>query len=237
MNENEHVGLSLADLGLNPAAEATASVNNEEDTSDTAFMDEDYAQEDDGDELEEEWSEEDDQPTQYDLRQYGVYQSLPIPSGPPDLQSDCTTAEEYIKRVRCSSLLRNDLSSHVSCVLWPESGTTRPCPASAHPCNKSSSLMQPDANSSLSQHAPSWKCVLLFMNASCAAYRYEAQQLPQTVTSTIDPRDFDAQRTDYVPAQGVHAVTAADCIPSHQWLTEFLADFANLRAQLHRYNC
>ncbi len=51
-------------------------------------------------EIEEEWSEEDDRPTQYDLRQYGVYQSLPIPPGPPDMQSDCDTAEEYIKRVR-----------------------------------------------------------------------------------------------------------------------------------------
>lgn len=49
---------------------------------------------------EEEWSEEDDRPTQYDLRQYGVYQSLPIPPGPPDLQADCNTAEEYLKRVR-----------------------------------------------------------------------------------------------------------------------------------------
>lgn len=29
-------------------------------------------------------------------------------------------------------------------------------------------------------------------------------------------------------------MTAADCIPSHQWLTEFLADFAGLRSQLHR---
>lgn len=29
-------------------------------------------------------------------------------------------------------------------------------------------------------------------------------------------------------------MTAADCIPSRQWLTEFLADFASLRAQIHR---
>jgi len=67
-----------------------------------------------------------------------------------------------------------------------------------------------------------------------AAHRYEAEQLPQTVTSHIDPRDFDAQRTDYVPVQDEDMVTAAECIPSHRWLTEFLADFAGLRGQLHR---
>lgn len=66
------------------------------------------------------------------------------------------------------------------------------------------------------------------------AHRYEAEQLPQTVTSHIDPRAFDAQRTDYVPVQDEGNLTAADCIPSHQWLTEFLADFAGLRSQLHR---
>ncbi|KAL3156933.1 hypothetical protein ABBQ38_001195 [Trebouxia sp. C0009 RCD-2024] len=154
-------GLSLAKLGLEPAAEDMTEIVDEE--PDASLMDEDYAEEDGDDELEEAWSEEDERPTQYDLRQYGVYQSLPIPAGPPDLQSDCTTAEEYIKRVR-----------------------------------------------------------------------YEAEQLPQTVTSCIDPRDFDAQRTDYIPLQDQDSVTAADCIPSRQWLTEFLADFASLRAQIHR---
>lgn len=89
-------GLSLEKLGLDPAADATAEVVDEEPES--SMMDEDYAE--DEDELDEAWSEEDERPTQYDLRQYGVYQSLPIPGGPPDLQSDCTTAEEYIKRVR-----------------------------------------------------------------------------------------------------------------------------------------
>ena len=74
-------------------------------------------------------------------------------------------------------------------------------------------------------------CQSLVLTAS----RYEAEQLPQTVTSHIDPRDFDAQRTDYVPLQDQDTVTAADCIPSRQWLTEFLADFASLRAQLHKY--
>ena len=64
--------------------------------------------------------------------------------------------------------------------------------------------------------------------------RYEAEQLPTTVTSQIDPRQYDAQRTDYVPAQDNEPMTAADCMPSMQWLQEFLADFAALRAQLHR---
>lgn len=67
-----------------------------------------------------------------------------------------------------------------------------------------------------------------------AADRYEAELLPQTVTSHIDPRAFDAQRTEYVPVQDEGHVTAAECIPSHQWLVEFLADFAALRGQLHR---
>lgn len=91
-------GLSLANLGLEPAAEDMTGIVDEE--PDSSLMDEDYAEENGDNELEEAWSEEDERPTQYDLRQYGVYQSLPIPAGPPDLQSDCTTAEEYIKRVR-----------------------------------------------------------------------------------------------------------------------------------------
>lgn len=72
------------------------------------------------------------------------------------------------------------------------------------------------------------------LSSVLAADRYEAEQLPQTVTSRIDPRAFDAQRTDYVPVQDEGNLTAAECIPSRQWLTEFLADFAGLRSQLHR---
>lgn len=100
MNGTAYVdeGLSLHNLDLDLAAEDMAEVVDEEPES--SLMDEDDADEGDADELEEAWSEEDERPTQYDLRQYGVYQSLPIPAGPPDLQSDCTTAEEYIKRVR-----------------------------------------------------------------------------------------------------------------------------------------
>ena len=88
-------GLSLHKLDLDPPAEDMLEVVDEE--PEFSPMDEVYAEEEDDDELEEAWSE---RPTQYDLRQYGVYQSLPIPAGPPDLQSDCTTAEEYLKRVR-----------------------------------------------------------------------------------------------------------------------------------------
>lgn len=93
-------GLSLHKLDLDSAAEDMAEVVDEEPES--SLMDEDYAEEEDEDEFEEAWSEEDERPTQYDFRQYGVYQSLPLSAGPPDLQSDCTTAEEYIKRVRYS---------------------------------------------------------------------------------------------------------------------------------------
>ena len=100
MNSSVYIdeGLSLRKLALDSAAEDMAEVVDEEPES--SLMDEDYAEEEDEDELEEAWSEEEERPTQYDLRQYGVHQSLPIPAGPPDLQSDCTTAEEYIKRVR-----------------------------------------------------------------------------------------------------------------------------------------
>ncbi|KAA6423316.1 MAG: gem-associated 2 [Trebouxia sp. A1-2] len=154
--------VSLEELHIDQEGRTTA-LNGEDENSldmeDAEIFDYDA----EGGEIEEEWSEDDDRPTQYDLRQYGVYQSLPIPPGPPDMQSDCDTAEEYIKRVR-----------------------------------------------------------------------YEAEQLPQTVTSHIDPRAFDAQRTDYVPVQDEGSLTAAECIPSQQWLTEFLADFAGLRSQLHR---
>ena len=100
MNGSAYVdeGLNLHNLALDSAAEGMAEVVDEEPES--SLTDEEYAEAEDEDELEEAWSEEDERPTQYDLRQYGVYQSLPIPAGPPDLQSDCTTAEEYIKRVR-----------------------------------------------------------------------------------------------------------------------------------------
>lgn len=66
------------------------------------------------------------------------------------------------------------------------------------------------------------------------ACRYEAEHLPQTVTSQIDPREYDAQRTEYVPVHDDDAGSALDCMPSLQWLQEFLADFAALRAQLHK---
>ena len=82
-------------------------------------------------------------------------------------------------------------------------------------------------------YAPAFNSVM--PKGLSVASRYEAERLPQTVTSHIDPREFDAQRTDYVPLQDQDTVAAADCIPSYQWLTEFLSDFASLRAQLHQY--
>ena len=66
---------------------------------DNELIENDDADDEDED-IDEEWSDQYDRPTQYDLRQYGVYQSLPIPPGPPELDKDCDTAEEYLRRVR-----------------------------------------------------------------------------------------------------------------------------------------
>lgn len=60
--------------------------------------DDEYADEDE--DLEEYYSEGDERPTADDYRQYGMYPSLPIPSGPPDMEAPCDTAEEYLRRVR-----------------------------------------------------------------------------------------------------------------------------------------
>lgn len=97
--------ISLDELHLDQEEGQRPEVNGEQlgnlvmDDAET-FDDDELNDDEEEDECEEDWDEEDDRPTQYDLRQYGVYQSLPIPSGPPDMQSDCDTAEEYIKRVR-----------------------------------------------------------------------------------------------------------------------------------------
>ena len=56
------------------------------------------------------YSEEDERPTPEDYRQYGMYQSLPIPPGPPDMEAPCDTAEEYLRRVRYNSV---SLSRHL----------------------------------------------------------------------------------------------------------------------------
>ncbi len=98
-NDATAMDVSLEELHTDEEGRTTAlngADENNLDMEDEEIFDDDT---EDG-ELEEEWSEDDDRPTQYDLRQYGVYQSLPIPPGPPDMQSDCDTAEEYIKRVR-----------------------------------------------------------------------------------------------------------------------------------------
>ena len=58
----------------------------------------DYLDEDE--DIDEYYSEEDERPTAEDYRQYGMYQSLPIPAGPPDMEAPCDTAEEYLRRVR-----------------------------------------------------------------------------------------------------------------------------------------
>lgn len=65
------------------------------------YLDDDLEDED-GDEY---YSEEDARPTPEDYRQYGMYQSLPIPPGPPDMEAPCDTAEEYLRRVRYTSVI------------------------------------------------------------------------------------------------------------------------------------
>ena len=97
-NDATAMDVSLEELHIDQGRNTALNGEDENnsDMEDAETIDDDA----DGDGFEEEWSEDDDRPTQYDLRQYGVYQSLPIPPGPPDMQSDCDTAEEYIKRVR-----------------------------------------------------------------------------------------------------------------------------------------
>lgn len=59
-----------------------------------------YTEEDE--DYEDDLSEEDERPTREDFRQYGMYPSLPTPSGPPDMEADCDNVEEYLRRVRYS---------------------------------------------------------------------------------------------------------------------------------------
>lgn len=95
-----HIDVESGMQGLNGEDGTKLMAGSEADEFDFSERDSegDISEEDDG--YGDDGSEEDVRPSQYDLRQYGVYQSLPIPSGPPDMQSDCDTAEEYLKRVR-----------------------------------------------------------------------------------------------------------------------------------------
>ncbi|KAK9810074.1 hypothetical protein WJX72_004382 [[Myrmecia] bisecta] len=63
--------------------------------------------------------------------------------------------------------------------------------------------------------------------------RYEAAQLPRVVTAKIDPRDFDAQRTQYVPSGALpEAIELA--MPEKRWLQSILTEFALLRLQIQQ---
>ena len=67
------------------------------------------AEGDDKDKLEqeEEMDFDSDVDDQFDRHAFGLYQQLPVPPGQPDLSSEPQSAEEYLQRVRCSSV--NDL--------------------------------------------------------------------------------------------------------------------------------
>ncbi len=65
--------------------------------------------------------------------------------------------------------------------------------------------------------------------------RHEAAQLPDIVTSAIDPRAYDAQRTDWAPSAANDIPEAPDFArPSVQWVVQFLRDFVAVRTDLQR---
>ena len=66
--------------------------------------------------------------------------------------------------------------------------------------------------------------------------RYEARHLPDVVTSNLDPRQFDGQRTPAMPAVpgDDEPECPADLKPSIPWVKGFLQDFSALRQQLQR---
>ena len=63
------------------------------------------------------------------------------------------------------------------------------------------------------------------------ACREEAAQLPDVVTSNVDPATFQARQTEYVPPELAQPACTA-YVPDTGWLAEFLADFAALRRRL-----
>lgn len=64
--------------------------------------------------------------------------------------------------------------------------------------------------------------------------RYQAQRLPDVVTSGIDPRAYDSRRTAYAPAAAAVPRAPDFARPSRQWLREFLTDFQAVREHLAR---
>lgn len=67
--------------------------------------------------------------------------------------------------------------------------------------------------------------------------RLEAGEIPDVVVSDVDPRRFDAQQTSNMPALQHFAAqeTAKERLPTTTWRTELLADFAELRQLIARW--
>ena len=64
-------------------------------------------------------------------------------------------------------------------------------------------------------------------------FRYEAAQLPDIVVSSLDARQFDQNRTKYVPDY-IKGASGDNVALNHEWLEAFVQDFANLRASFRR---
>ena len=75
---------------------------------------------------------------------------------------------------------------------------------------------------------------MLVPEAARCQRRYEAQRLPDVVTSGIDPRAYDSRRTAYAPAAEAVPRAPDFARPSRQWLREFLTDFQAVREHLAR---
>lgn len=68
--------------------------------------------------------------------------------------------------------------------------------------------------------------------------RLEAQDIPDVVVSDVDPRQFDKQQTPNMPslpAFSISSVVNKALLPSRQWKQDLLADFAELRQLIARW--
>ena len=79
--------------------------------------------------------------------------------------------------------------------------------------------------------ASSWETPPQSVEEYLARVRQEARRLPNVVTSDIDPRRFDARRTNAVPVEAL----------PHEWhipekvTWQVLIDFLSTRVELQRY--
>ncbi|KAG7383274.1 gem (nuclear organelle) associated protein 2 [Phytophthora boehmeriae] len=67
--------------------------------------------------------------------------------------------------------------------------------------------------------------------------RLEAEGIPDVVVSDVDPRRFDAQQTSNLPTLQSFGSksTAQERLPGDRWRSELLADFAELRQLIARW--